>query len=171
MRSLSWRPFNVGNPLPEQLNLRFAVGTFDTWPQLREGLRDLRERGLVLDSFNCLALRRVFAGKTVVGPGRKSVAIQPLAFPDDPELTGCTSGPLADCLAHRLDSGSRLLEHALAHWLIPRHASHFSGAVQAGKILHWIRVADAEDERRAYQSLLAYSSDSVGVHDLVPPGK
>jgi hypothetical protein len=40
-----------------------------------------------------------------------------------------------------------------------------------GKILFWIRVADANDERRTCQSLLAHSSNSVGVHDLMLPGE
>lgn len=36
----------------------------------------------------------------------------------------------------------------------------------AGQILLWIRLADAEDERRAYQTLLAHSSTSVDAHEL-----
>jgi hypothetical protein len=45
--------------------LRFAVGIFDTWENLRDGVRDLGARGLGLDSLNCLGLRRVFAGATI----------------------------------------------------------------------------------------------------------
>jgi hypothetical protein len=80
----------------------------------------------------------------------------------------CTSGPLADCLMERLSSGAQSLKDALGHWLIPRHAAHFHDAVEAGKILLWICVVLADEERRAYQSLLACSSNSVGVHDLMP---
>jgi hypothetical protein len=78
-------------------------------------------------------------------------------------------GPLADRFAERLRAGARTLEEALRHWLIPRHAAHFEDAVKAGKILLWIRVANADEERNAYQILLATSSNSVGVHDLVLP--
>lgn len=158
-------------PLTEQPKLRFAVGTFDTWSQVREALRDLRARGLVLDSFNCLALKRLFSGKTIVAPDHEPVVIQALPFPGNSELIACTSGPLANCLMERLASGASCLKHALGLWLIPRHAAYFQDAVQAGRILHWIRVADADDERRAYQTLLAHSSNSVGVHDLVLPGQ
>ena len=93
------------------------------------------------------------------------------AVPESAALIACTSGPLADRLLRRLAAGAHSLKEALGHWLIPRHAAHFEEAVRAGKILFWIRVGDADDERRAYQSLLAHSSNSVGVHDLVLPGE
>jgi hypothetical protein len=153
--------------LTEQPKLRFAVGTFDSWAQLRDALRDLRARGLVLDSFNCLALKRLFVGKAIVAPDQKPIAVEALPFPESPESIACTSGPLADCLMERLSSGAQSLKDALGHWLIPRHAAHFHDAVEAGKILFWIPVPHADEERRAYQSLLAYSSSSVGVHDLM----
>ena len=92
----------AGIPLTEQPKLRFAVGTFDSWPQLREALRDLRVRGLVLDSFNCLALRSVFAGKAIVAWNQEPVAVQQLPFADNSEVIACTSGPLADCLMERV---------------------------------------------------------------------
>ena len=149
---------------------RYAVGTFDDWSQLCAALRDARARGLVLDSFNCLALQRVFAGKTILAPTQTTIPLHALPFPHKSESMVCTSGPLADCLMDRMRSGATGLKDALGYWLIPRHATHFEDAVKAGKILLWIRVADTDEERRAYQSLLAYSSDAVGVHDLVLPG-
>ena len=161
-------PSHAGNALTEQRNLRFAVGTFATWQQLRLTLHDLRLRGQALDSFNCLALKSVFAGKTIIAPSQQRVGIQELAFPGNPELFGCTSGPLADRLTERLQSGAPSLEDALGLWLVPRHAAHYEEAVEGGKILLWIRLVDADNERCAYQSLLANSADSVGVHDLLP---
>jgi hypothetical protein len=158
----------VNKVLADWPNLRFAVGTFDSWQQLRNALYDLRLRGLVLDSLNCLAARRVFAGK-LIARSRELVVIEELAFPDNGELLGCTSGPLADCLADRLGSGARSLKDALASWLLPRHAGHFQRVVEDGKILLWIRLADGDDERQAYQCLFAHSSNAVGVHDLCAP--
>jgi hypothetical protein len=149
---------------------RYAVGTFDDWSQLCAALGDARARGLVLDSFNCLALQRLFAGKTILAPTQEVVSVRQLPFSDGTETMACTSGPLADCLMNRLGAGATSLKGALDYWLIPRHATHFQNVVQAGKILLWIRVADTDDERRAYQSLLAHSTDLVGVHDLVLPG-
>jgi hypothetical protein len=157
--------------LAEQCTQRFVVGTFDGWPQLREALRDARARGLVLDSFNCLALQRVLAGTTVVAPSQEPVAVQALPFPDHADLIACTCGPLADRLLERLNSGARNLQDALGHWLMPRHAAHFVDTVEAGKVLFWIRVADLGDERRAYRSLLVHSAGTVGVHDLALPGE
>jgi hypothetical protein len=158
-------------PLTGKPKLRFAVGTFDSWAQVRNALHDLRIRGLVLDSFNCLAFERLFAGKTIVAPDRKPVTVEALRFAESSEPIACTSGPLADCLVERIDSGAQSLKDALGRWLVPRHAAHFVDAVEMGKILFWIRVADANDERRTCQSLLAHSSNSVGVHDLMLPGE
>ena len=132
-------------------------------------MRDLESRGLVLDGLNCLARRRAFAGETIITPLQDPVTLRELAFPNNRELLACTSGPLADCLVDRLRSGAGSLSDALGLWLVPRHAAHFQDAVEAGKILKWVRVTDADVERRACQSLLATSSNSVGVHDLVAP--
>jgi hypothetical protein len=159
----------MDSALAEFANLRFAVGAFDSWSQLRVTLDDLHVRGLVLDSFNCLSLQRIFAGNDVIAAWREPASIQKLAFPCNGELIGCTSGPLADCLAERLRSGAPSLKDALGYWLLPRHAAHFQGAVESGEILFWIRLVDAAHERCACQSLLAKSSNTVGVHDLVAP--
>lgn len=63
------------------------------------------------------------------------------------------------------------LMDALALWLLPRDAAYFQDAVEAGDIQLWVRIVDANGERGACQSLLAFSSGSVGVHDLVSPRK
>lgn len=159
--------FGGGIALTTTSKRRYAVGAFDGWPQLRAALRDARARRLVFDSFNCLALERLFAGKTILAPSQEAVTVRVLPFSDGVETIACTSGPLADCLMDRLRLGATSLKDALGHWLIPRHAAQLENAVRAGKILLWIRLADADDERLAYQSLLAHSSDVVGVHDLV----
>jgi hypothetical protein len=145
---------------------RYAVGAFDDWSRLRAVLRDARSRGLLLDSLNCLALERLFEGTIIVAPAQDVVSICQLPVADGTEAIACTCGPLADCLMDRFRSGATSLKDALGHWLILRHATQLVNAICAGKILLWIRLADADDERRAYQSLLAHSSDVVGVHDL-----
>ena len=163
--------YATGDPLGDRPRLRFAVGAFHGWEQLGEVLRDVRIRGLVLDSFNCLALQRMFDGKAILAPNQKRVPVRVLPFADSPEPVACTAGPLADCLIDRINSGARSLGSALGHWLIARHAKHFEDAALAGKILFWIQIFDADDERGAYQSLLAHSSNSVGVHDLMLPNE
>ena len=72
---------SAGLPLTEQPKLRFAVGTFESWSQVREALHDLRARGLVLDSFNCLGLKRLFSGKAVMAPDQEPSAGSSLAVP------------------------------------------------------------------------------------------
>lgn len=164
----SWRyiPSGTGTPLSELSRLRFVVGVFDSWPQLRQGVRDARARGLVLEDVNCIAFERVLRGHAI---GDKPLILEELAYRASPELIVCTRGPLANHLREQLRSGAGSLKQALGRWLIPRHAAHFAEAVQAGRILLWLRVANDDDERRAYQCLLAQSSNSVGVHDLPPP--
>ena len=127
--------------------------------------RDARLRTLAFDRFNCLALERIFGDKNVAAPSL--VNIQTLAFSGNRYPICCTSGPLATCLAEQLGAGAQTLREALGYWLVPRHAAHFQKAIEEGKILLWIRLTDADEERRAYQGLLAHSSNSVGVHDLV----
>ena len=140
--------------------LRLAVGSFDTWPQLRSALGDLQLRGLAADSSNCLALQRIFAATQEI------LTIQELPFPNNRDTMCCTSGPLADRLAERLTLGAPSLKDALSHWLVPRHADYFERTVESGKILLWVRVHYEGEERRACESLLATSSNSVGVHDF-----
>jgi hypothetical protein len=162
------RPFrDVDNRVADHPTLRFAVGTFETWERLRNALQDLSFRGLSPDRFNCLALERVLADKALVVPSQRAMVVQKLPFPDDRQLICCTSGPLADCLADRLRAGAPTMEAALRRWLIPRHAARFQDAVEGGSIILWVQLFDNDDERRAYQGLLASSSNSVGVHDLV----
>ena len=158
------RPGGAAGPLV----LRFAVGTFGSWTELHAALQDLRVRG-VAHGMNCLALHRVLDLAAATMPSNMSAPIELLAFPENREPIACTSGPLAECLAERLRLGAISLKDALSHWLIPRHAAGFQSAVENGKILQWIRVTDADEERRACQSLLASSSSSVGVHDLTLP--
>jgi len=157
--------------LADLTKLRFAVGTFDGWSPLQEALRDARDRGIHFDNLSCLALERLFAGKTILVPRQKPLVIETLPFPNNPRLVACTSGRLATCLLQRLRLGAGSLKDALGHWLIPRHATHFENAVEAGKIVPWIQVADAHDERRTCEWLLARSSDSVNVHDFALPGE
>lgn len=146
--------------------LRFGVGRFDDWAQLQIAMRDANGRGLSADTFSCLALQRVFKGNTFSAPAQRIVTLQ---FADNAEPIGCTEGRLADCLTDSLGAGACSLKDALGEWDISRHAAELENAVLAGKILLWIEVADAENERQAYRMLFAHGSNSVGVHDLRRP--
>jgi hypothetical protein len=92
--------------------------------------------------------------------------IREFPFPGNSGPIACTSGTLADCLDHAAQKGAASLGEALATWLLPRHADYFQERVEAGNIQLWVRIANADDERHACQSLLALSSGIVGVHDL-----
>ena len=95
------------------------------------------------------------------------MSLSDLPFSGNADLTSVTDGPLAACLADRLAMGAETLMAALGHWLIARHAAQLQEAVAAGKIILWVQLFDNDDERRAYRILLARSSNSVGVHDIV----
>jgi hypothetical protein len=170
LESLSLTPFSLSvddrvNQHPTQL--RFAVATFDTWDDLRNALQHLSLEGLRSDVTSCLGLLHVFTGAAAIAALPAAAAIQELPFPENLHRICCTAGQLAQCLAERLRAGAPTLKVALAHWLIPRHAAQLQEAVEAGRIILWVQLFDNESERRAYRSLLARSSNSVGVHDLV----
>jgi hypothetical protein len=154
--------------LNEVPHLRFAAGSFESWLQLCPAFDDLCRRGFATESFSCLALERVFAGKPA-GVLPEANTMEDLAFSDLPAPVCCTAGPLRDLLLDRLQSGTQSFKEALSHWMVPRHAAHFQETVEKGQIQLWIRLANGEDERRACQGLLASSCNSVGVHDLVAP--
>jgi hypothetical protein len=149
--------------------LRFAVGIFDSWEKLRDGACDLGVRGLGLDSLNCLGLRSAFAGETTIAPWREPSRVFEFAFPGNSEPIACTDGPLAERLGDGARVGAASLMDVLALWLLPRHAAYLQDTIEAGNIQLWVRIVDADGERGACQSLVALSSGSVGVHDLVSP--
>lgn len=103
---------------------RFAIGIFDSWEKLREGVRDLEGRCLGLDSLNCLGLRRVFERGGVIAPLQEQLRVIEFAFPGNSEPIGCTSGPLAERLSDGARVGASSLMDALALWLLPRHAAY-----------------------------------------------
>jgi hypothetical protein len=157
---------HAGYALTQSRHLRFAVGSFDTWLLLLRALDDLGRRNFALESFHCLALPHVLRARSLPAPRHIPARIEELAFPEG--ALSCTAGELCDRLRARLDAGARNLKEALGHWLIARHAAKFQLCVEIGKIQLWVELTDAREERAAYESLLACSSNSVGVHDLAP---
>jgi hypothetical protein len=149
----------------ERATLRFAVGVFNAWAEVDATVLELTNAGMQQSAFSFLGLRRVLAlGLPCEG---RRMSLQDLPFPANPEPVGATIGPVADRLAARLAANADTLASALGHWLIPRHAVQLQNAVAAGKIILLVQLLDDGDERRAYRSLLARSSNSVGVHDIV----
>lgn len=146
---------------------RFAVAAFDSWDGVHTTIGDLRSGGTKIQDLNCLGFHRVLAAGPGLSGMDQSLQLRPLPFQNNRELISCTCGPVADRLARRLELGAPTLQVALSHWLIPRHATHLQNAVDGEHIVLWVQLFDNDDERRAYQSLLASSSNSVGVHDLI----
>jgi hypothetical protein len=142
--------------------LRFAIAAFDTWAEAQKALHALNIGGKALNDVSYLAQQRVL-GNAATSDGRQTVHL----FIGTGGGIYCSAGPVADRLAGRLALGATTLKAALGRWLIARHAAHLHQAVEEGKILLWVQLFDNDDERRAYQSLLATTSNSVGVHDLV----
>jgi hypothetical protein len=142
--------------------LRFAIAAFDTWPEAQKALHTLKAAGKALNDVSYLAQERVL-GEPKDSNARQTVHL----FGETGRGIGCSAGPVADRLTGRLASGATTLKAALGCWLIARHAAHLQQAVEEGKILLWVQLFDNDDERRASQSLLATTSNSVGVHDLV----
>lgn len=163
----SGTPPVVDSPLIERPGtFRFAVATFDTGYDLRDALQSLRQEGLRDDAFNCLGLEEIMADAALLAVP-PATARRTLLFPGQLRPISCTTGPLADRLAARLRAEAPTLKSALGEWLIPRHAKQIQDDVDQGRVVLWVLLLSSEDEPRAYRSLLARSSYSVGVHDLV----
>ena len=111
-------------------------------------LQDLGTGGSKLGDLNCLGLQGAGSERWAHGSA-PSLGLRELPFQKNPELIGCTSGPVADRLAWRLALGAPTLHSALAHWLIPRHAAQLQRAVEDGRIILWVQLFDNDDERRA----------------------
>ena len=140
--------------------VRFAVAAFDTWPDAQKAVQELRTGQKPLTQISYLGLRDVLIG----GPTQ---ALCDLPFPDNTARIACTTGPIAERLSAKLAMGATSLQAALTTWLISRHAAQQQRAVEGGKIVVWVGLADDDDERRAYRTLLDAGCGTVGVHDLV----
>lgn len=57
-----------------------------------------------------------------------------------------------------------LIGSILAKWVGDHHARHLQEQVDRGGLLLWVRIWDAEDERRAVEILKKHSGDEVHVH-------
>ena len=62
--------------------------------------------------------------------------------------------------------GGGLLSTALARWLDRRDAERIQAQLDRGGLLLWVRVRDAERERRAVEILAEHSAHDVHVHEL-----
>ena len=146
---------------------RFAVAIFDGWDAAQKAIRDLSNGFSHPQNISCLGLQQVLEQRADARLNPDSPELRGLSFPNNTEGISCTAGPVADRLAERARLGARTLQAALGHWLIARHAAQLAQAIQDRKIIVWVQLFNDDDERRAYRSLLARSSHSVGVHDLV----
>jgi hypothetical protein len=140
--------------------LRFAVAAFDTWADAHKVAQELCSGSNPLSGISYLGLRDVLSED-------RAQPLSDLAFPGNAAPVVCSTGPVAERLAARLDAGMPSLQAALAAWLIPRHAAQLQRTVDNGKIVLWVQLADHADEQRAYRTLMAANCTSVGVHDLV----
>ena len=158
-------PEQADNLVSDRATMRFAVGIFDAWADVQTSISELTAGGTAQSAFSVLGLHRDLASK--VARAVDGTSLLDLPFPGNRELLAGTRGPVADHLATRLAGNADTLAAALGNWLIPRHAAQLDQAVAAGKFILWVQLFDNDDERRAYRSLLARSSNSVGVHDIV----
>lgn len=54
----------------------------------------------------------------------------------------------------------------LTHWMDRRHAERLQEQLDRGGVLLWVRVRDAEAERRALEVLTRYSAHDVHIHEI-----
>lgn len=138
---------------------RFAVAAVNTWTDAQNAIDELRDGSKPLQDISYLGLRTKLQALPIQ-------ILTDLAFPHGRQVV-CSAGHIADQLAARVVNGAPTLQAALCTWLIPRHAEQIQRTIDEGKIVIWVRLDNADDERRAYRALLAAGCGSVGVHDLI----
>lgn len=146
---------------------RFAVAVFDSWDAVHRVARDLSNGFALPHNMSCVGLERVLAHRDDAGPAFDAGILNQIPFPGETERVYCSVGPIAERLEKRAAAGEPSLQAALGHWLIARHAAQLAEAAHRGKIIVFVQLFNDDDERRAYRCLLAQSSCSVGVHDLI----
>ena len=77
------------------------------------------------------------------------------------------TGPLSSPVSRLAGAPASAIEDLLAAWLPKRNADFLAGQLRAGRVLLWVQVNDAEQERQACGVLLDYSHQRVQVHDLL----
>ena len=139
---------------------RFAVAAFNTWSDAHNAIDQLRDGSKPLQDISYLGFRTALEGLP-------AQALTDLPYPGNVARIVCSAGHIADQLSTRALNGAPTLQAALCTWLIPRHAEQIQLTVDKGQIVIWVRLEDADDERRAYRALLAAGCGWVGVHDLI----
>jgi hypothetical protein len=79
-----------------------------------------------------------------------------------------SGGTLAALVAGAALAGGAggLIGSILAKWVGDRHAHHLQEQMDRGGLLLWVRIREAEDEKRAVEILKKHSGSEVHVHAL-----
>ena len=152
-------------------NIRFVVGSSSEFEEAVRAIDFLLEDTLPPDSIAIVAKQKVLLNGTDKLPAVTGDTV-PIAksdlFASHDDKIMCIGGTLGQLLQCRVKKGSRTLNDALCHWLLPRHAESLSDVVERNGILIWVEIHSLEEERAASISLLRHSQSRVGVHDFAP---
>ena len=154
--------------------LRHAVGVFHQVIRLRTGLEDLIAAGIEREAL-CLAgqqalMETLRQAEPTAGGDEAFFALSA----DTVLVDGAgqrvpvrlSSGERCARLLASLDRSTMPGDPWLDRWLLPRHARTLEAHLVAGRYLLWVRIRDADDEKRVCTILLRHSEFPVQVHDL-----
>lgn len=151
---------------------RHAVGVFHRAATLRSSLSDLMTAGTECDAL-CLAAQQALMGSLEppdggVGEIFAGLSSDTIFVERDGRSVPVRIASGARCgkLVAILDGGGTAGRPWLGQSLIPRHARTLEDHLVAGRYLLWVRLFDAEDEKRVCTILLKHSEFPVQVHDL-----
>ena len=153
---------------------RHAVGVFQEITSLQLSLQRLIQSGVRRKAL-CLAAQRNsiedlghYGG--VGGPGDDLLGLMrdiiEFASGNGRSQIRLSRSGLADCMGGWPPHGGSLSGQWLERWLIPRHARMLENHLAAGRYLLWVRIYNAEDEKRVCTILLTHSQFSIHVHDF-----
>ncbi len=149
-------------PIETPCYQRHAVAVLDTAEQIHETLGQLSDAGIGHSAVSLMAPLGVSG--TVCGKRPGDWAELGVRSSSGAGLASC--GPLSESLLRLCSIEEAAIDVLLARWLPAVNAGFLAGQLDLGRVLLWVHLLDADDERRACGVLLSNSRHGVQVHDL-----
>ncbi len=148
--------------IPGSRFLRHAVGVLETPDEIERTLQDLAGAGIQRSVISLTAAPERL-GIMVDGAQGGWVELG-VRSRSGARLASC--GPLSERLLRLCAVEQAAIDALLARWLPGVNASFLAEQIDAGRVLLWVYLRSAEEEKRACGVLLANSRHRVEVHDL-----
>ncbi len=152
----------ICDPIAKTRFLRHAVGVLETADEVDGTLDELSVAGIGHSVVSLTAPLDVSGTVSWKRPGDwVELGVRSRS---GARLASC--GPLSEALVRLCTIEEAAIDALLARWLPGVNARFLAEQFDFGRILLWVHLLDADDERRACGVLLGNSRHGVQVHDL-----